>query len=210
MKGMTKAGVRSAWGAPQGRWLRRRAWGMMTHRAGGWGRSRRGALEQHQWGKLALPRHTCVSFSLLGTVSRYDNVFIPLVNKVNVLLLCKNHRTGQCWLLVPAGVVVPSSIWEDAPTLLIGLGWDRWYWMLYQWDVVGTSRWKPLPLGQQQVGRENRSDPGMGTPCQCHFPTNWVRCKFVHAKLIHQGCGSKISCVMKYVLHKRDFSDQKS
>lgn len=50
--------------------------GGMTHWAGGWGRSRRGAFKQHQWGKLVLPSHTCISFSLLVTASKYGSMRI--------------------------------------------------------------------------------------------------------------------------------------
>lgn len=104
--------------------LQRRAQ-RMIHWAGAWGRSRREAFKQHQWGKLAPSRHTFISFSLLGTVSKYDNVFIPSVKKVNVFLIRMHHCTGRFWLLVPAGVVMLSSVWKDAPTLLTGLVWGQ-------------------------------------------------------------------------------------
>lgn len=60
-------------------------------------------------------------FRLLGTVSKSDNVFIPLVRKVNTFLIRTNHCTGWFCLLMPAGVVMPSSIRKDARTLLTGL-----------------------------------------------------------------------------------------
>lgn len=149
-------------GAMEGAWI-------MVPSAGAGARSRKGTFEQHWWGKLRLSRNTCTFFSLSKTVSKYDHVFNPLVNKVNIFLIHKYHCTGQFSLLVPAGVVMPSSVRKDAPTQLTGLvrrqrtldaiperhSWHRQVTAITPWPVA-------------------RSDPGMGGTLQCHPPANWV------------------------------------
>lgn len=150
---MNNAGMRSAW------------WGSCGGRQGGqgegWDRSRRCTFKQHWWGKLGLSLQTCVSLGLLVTASKCSNIFIPLMGKVNVFVISKNHCVGsygwcQQELWCPRGI-------EGCSPLLTGQRTRT----LYQWGVAAVGRgWDshcPLAISKKDV--KTGLTPGMSAPC---------------------------------------------